>query len=161
MKHLRGFLCGSVNARRSTSPGGTFRLDGRDPRIPRTGIGDQRRYGSAFRALSEFEEGARKVDELSRRLAEAARDDLTTGALSPEGRGRERAPAARPSARRGLRGTARRGLTGDGPPVRPAACARGAFASPSPRRPERHHTTVERSSPPANAPLGKESNGRS
>lgn len=49
------------------------------------GIGDQRRYGSAFRALSEFEEGARKVDELSRRLAQVARDGLATGAPSPEG----------------------------------------------------------------------------
>lgn len=49
------------------------------------GIDEQRRYGSAFRALTEFEEGLRKVDELSRRLAEVARDGLATGALSPEG----------------------------------------------------------------------------
>ncbi|MGW2085214.1 hypothetical protein [Streptomyces sp. NPDC001880] len=48
------------------------------------GIDEQRRYGSAFRALSEFEEVTRKVDELSRQLAEVVRDGLATGALKPE-----------------------------------------------------------------------------
>jgi hypothetical protein len=48
------------------------------------GIDDQRRYGSAFRALSAFEEGMRRIDELSRQLAEVARDGLATGALAPE-----------------------------------------------------------------------------
>ncbi|MGI5122308.1 N-6 DNA methylase [Marinactinospora thermotolerans] len=81
---LRGFLRSSVNARRSTSASGTFRLDTRGARIPRMGIDEQRRYGSAFRALSAFEEGMREVDELSRRLAEVARDGLATGALAPE-----------------------------------------------------------------------------
>jgi hypothetical protein len=47
-------------------------------------IDEQRRYGAAFRALSAFEEGMRKVDELSRQLAEVARDGLATGALVPE-----------------------------------------------------------------------------
>jgi hypothetical protein len=81
--YLRGFLRSSLNARRSTSASGTYRLDGRGSRIPRMGIDDQRRYGSAFRALSAFEEGMRKVDELSRQLAETARDGLATGALAP------------------------------------------------------------------------------
>jgi hypothetical protein len=48
------------------------------------GIDDQRRYGSAFRTLSAFEEGMRKVDELSRQLTEVARDGLATGALAPK-----------------------------------------------------------------------------
>ncbi|MGK5446675.1 N-6 DNA methylase [Streptomyces radiopugnans] len=82
--YLRGFLRSSVNVRRSTSASGTFRLDGRGARIPRMGIDEQRRYGSAFRALSEFEEGMRKIEELSRRLAEVVRDGLATGALAPE-----------------------------------------------------------------------------
>ncbi|MEU1791694.1 N-6 DNA methylase [Streptomyces sparsogenes] len=82
--YLRGFLRSSANARRSTSTSGTYRFDGRGSRIPRMGIDDQRRYGSAFRALSAFEEGMRNVDELSRRLAEVARDGLATGALAPE-----------------------------------------------------------------------------
>ncbi|MHB9858391.1 N-6 DNA methylase [Streptomyces sp. YIM S03343] len=82
--YLQGFLRSSVNSRRSTSASGTYRLDSRGARIPRMGIDEQRRYGSAFRALSAFEEGMRKVEELSRRLAEIARDGLATGALSPE-----------------------------------------------------------------------------
>ncbi|MFF3285630.1 N-6 DNA methylase [Streptomyces sp. NPDC003023] len=82
--YLQGFLRSPVNARRSTSASGTFRLDGRGSRIPRMGIDEQRRYGSAFRALSEFEERMRKIDELSRQLAEIARDGLATGALKPE-----------------------------------------------------------------------------
>ncbi|MFK0119517.1 N-6 DNA methylase [Streptomyces sp. NPDC090994] len=82
--YLRGFLRSSANARRSTSASGTYRFDGRGSRIPRMGIDDQRRYGSAFRALSEFEEGMREVEELSRQLAEVARDGLATGGLAPE-----------------------------------------------------------------------------
>ncbi|MFF9202163.1 class I SAM-dependent DNA methyltransferase [Streptomyces sp. NPDC014986] len=81
--YLRGFLRSSVNARRSTSTSGTYRLDGRGSRIPRMGIDDQRRYGSAFRALAAFEEGMREAGELSRQLAEVARDGLATGALAP------------------------------------------------------------------------------
>ncbi|GAB2798365.1 N-6 DNA methylase [Streptomyces chlorus] len=82
--YLQGFLRSSANARRSTSASGTYRLDGRGSRIPRMGIDEQRRYGTAFRALSAFEEGMRKVDELSRQLAEVARDGLAAGALVPE-----------------------------------------------------------------------------
>ncbi|MEV8550082.1 N-6 DNA methylase [Streptomyces glaucescens] len=81
--YLRGFLRSSVNARRSTSASGTYRLDGKGSRVPRMGIDDQRRYGSAFRTLSDFEDGIRKVDELSRRLADIAREGLATGALAP------------------------------------------------------------------------------
>ncbi|MEU0652069.1 N-6 DNA methylase [Streptomyces albogriseolus] len=82
--YLQGFLRSSVNARRSTSASGTYRLDGKGSRVPRMGIDDQRRYGSAFRALSEYEETIRRVDELSRRLADIAREGLATGALTPE-----------------------------------------------------------------------------
>lgn len=82
--YLQGFARSSVNARRTTSASGTYRFDGRGARVPRMGIDEQRRYGSAFRALSAFEEGMRRVDELSRRLAEVARDGLASGALAPE-----------------------------------------------------------------------------
>lgn len=54
--YLQGFLRSSANVRRSTSASGTYRFDGRGSRIPRMGIDEQRRYGSAFRALSAFEE---------------------------------------------------------------------------------------------------------
>jgi hypothetical protein len=46
-------------------------------------IDEQRRYGAAFRALSAFEEGAREIGELSRRLAEVVREGIATGALAP------------------------------------------------------------------------------
>ncbi|MFJ6408536.1 N-6 DNA methylase [Streptomyces hydrogenans] len=82
--YLQGFLRSSANARRSTSASGTYRLDSRGSRIPRMSIDEQRRYGSSFRALSAFEEGMRKIDELSRQLAEVAREGLSTGALAPE-----------------------------------------------------------------------------
>ncbi|MEV0093670.1 N-6 DNA methylase [Streptomyces sp. NPDC050738] len=82
--YLQGFLRSSVNVRRSTSASGTFRMDGRGSRIPRMGIDEQRRYGSAFQSVSAFEEEMRKVEELSRKIAEVAREGLATGALVPE-----------------------------------------------------------------------------
>jgi hypothetical protein len=47
-------------------------------------IDEQRRYGAVFRAVSAFEADIRRIDELSRRLAEVARDGLASGALAPE-----------------------------------------------------------------------------
>jgi predicted RNA methylase len=81
--YLQGFLRSSSNTRRSTTASGTYRLDGRGSRIPRMTIDEQRRYGAAFRALSAFEEGAREIGELSRRLAEVVREGIATGALAP------------------------------------------------------------------------------
>ncbi len=43
----------------------------------------QRRYGSAFRALKEFEERSRRVTELTRQITTLAHDALSTGALRP------------------------------------------------------------------------------
>ncbi|SBT93816.1 N-6 DNA Methylase [Streptomyces sp. DI166] len=83
--YLQGFLRSSLNVRRSTSASGTYRFDVKGARIPRMSVDDQRRYGSAFRALTEFEAGVRRVDELSRRLAEVAREGLASGALAPNG----------------------------------------------------------------------------
>jgi hypothetical protein len=82
--YLQGFLRSSANTRRSTSASGTHRFDVKGSRIPRMSIEQQRRYGSTFRAVSAFEEGMRKVDELSRQLAEVARDGLASGALAPQ-----------------------------------------------------------------------------
>ncbi|MFJ5225118.1 N-6 DNA methylase [Streptomyces sp. NPDC088400] len=84
--YLRGFLHSTANTRRSTSSSGTFRFDGRGARLPQMDIGDQRRYGAAFRALQEFEERMGAVAELSRKAAELARDGLGNGALTPEER---------------------------------------------------------------------------
>ncbi|MFI8093481.1 N-6 DNA methylase [Streptomyces sp. NPDC086080] len=82
---LQGFLHSTANSRRSTSSSGTFRLDSKGARIPQMDIGTQRRYGSAFRALREFEERSRRVAELSRQIAALAQDGLSNGALRPEG----------------------------------------------------------------------------
>ncbi|MFE1290303.1 N-6 DNA methylase [Streptomyces sp. NPDC058751] len=82
--YLQGFLRSAANTRRSTSSSGNFRLDGKGARIPQMDIVEQRRYGSAFRALQEFEERARRVVELSRNVAALARDGLDNGALAPE-----------------------------------------------------------------------------
>ncbi|MFJ3207539.1 HsdM family class I SAM-dependent methyltransferase [Streptomyces flaveolus] len=80
---LQGFLRSAANTRRSTSTSGTFRLDGKGARIPQMDIAEQRRYGTAFRRLQEFEERARRVAELSKQAAELARDGLGNGALAP------------------------------------------------------------------------------
>ncbi|WP_103531423.1 N-6 DNA methylase [Streptomyces sp. SM11] len=82
--YLQGFLRSSANARRSTSASGSHRLDTRGARLPRMGIDEQRRYGSAFRSLSAFEQDVREIGELSRQLADLGRDGLATGGLVPE-----------------------------------------------------------------------------
>lgn len=81
---LRGFLRSAANSRRSTTASGTFRLDGKGARIPQMDIAAQRRYGTAFRALREFEERARRVAELSRQITALAQDGLSNGALTPD-----------------------------------------------------------------------------
>ncbi|GAA2914087.1 N-6 DNA methylase [Streptosporangium fragile] len=81
--YLHGFLCSTANTRRSTSGSGSFRLDARGARIPRMSVDDQRLYGTAFRALEEFERRVRELTELCDRAAALARDGLTGGALRP------------------------------------------------------------------------------
>ncbi|MGC9376560.1 HsdM family class I SAM-dependent methyltransferase [Streptomyces sp. MH13] len=80
---LRGFLRSASNTRRSTSASGTFRLDGKGARIPQMDIAEQRRYGTAYRRLQEFEERARRIAELTGQAAELARDGIGNGALRP------------------------------------------------------------------------------
>ncbi|MDG9723519.1 N-6 DNA methylase [Streptomyces sp. DH41] len=80
---LQGFLRSASNTRRSTSASGTFRLDGKGARIPQMDIAEQRRYGTAYRRLREFEERTRRIAELSRQAAELARDGIGNGALQP------------------------------------------------------------------------------
>ncbi|PVC95185.1 N-6 DNA methylase [Streptomyces sp. CS147] len=82
--YLQGFLRSSANARRSTSTSGSHRLDTRGARLPRMGIDEQRRYGTAFRSLSAFEQDVREIGELGRQLADLARDGLAAGGLVPE-----------------------------------------------------------------------------
>ncbi|WDZ88927.1 N-6 DNA methylase [Nocardiopsis sp. HUAS JQ3] len=81
---LNGFLRSPSNNRRSTSSSGTFRTDARAARVPKMGVGDQRRYGAAFRAVAGFEQRAREFAALAAKAAELAREGLTSGALKPE-----------------------------------------------------------------------------
>ncbi|MGW0927428.1 N-6 DNA methylase [Streptomyces sp. NPDC002644] len=81
--YLRGFLRSSANVRRSTSLSGTFRPDGRGARVPQMDIEEQRRYGAAFRTLREFEQCAREIADLTRRIGELAGEGLGNGALAP------------------------------------------------------------------------------
>ncbi|MHB9757467.1 N-6 DNA methylase [Streptomyces sp. BYX5S] len=82
--YLQGFLRSPANTRRATSASGTYRMEAKGARIPQLAIEEQRRYGAAFRGLTEFEASMRTVSELSRRLADLARDGLSSGALAPE-----------------------------------------------------------------------------
>lgn len=81
--YLRGFLHGPANRRRSTGASGAFRVDPRGSRIPQMSIGEQRRYGAAFRALREVEERTRQLAELGVQATALAREGLTNGALNP------------------------------------------------------------------------------
>ncbi|MFF3323671.1 N-6 DNA methylase [Streptomyces sp. NPDC002889] len=81
--YVNGFLRSLANTRRSTTTSGTFRTDTRGSRIPQMTIEEQRRYGAAFRALTEFEQHVGKLTGLSEHAATLARDGLTSGALEP------------------------------------------------------------------------------
>ncbi|WP_326698306.1 N-6 DNA methylase [Streptomyces sp. NBC_01754] len=82
-EYLRGFLRSTSNNRRSTSSSGSYRLDVKGARIPQMAVGEQRRYGVAFRALREFEEFVGEVTRLAEQAGALARDGLTNGALLP------------------------------------------------------------------------------
>ncbi|MDJ0465260.1 N-6 DNA methylase [Streptomyces sp. H27-C3] len=82
--YLQGFLRSPANTRRATSASGSYRTETKGARIPQLAIEEQRRYGAAFRDLTAFEETMRAVSELSRRLADLAREGLCSGALAPE-----------------------------------------------------------------------------
>ncbi|KIQ65923.1 N-6 DNA methylase [Kitasatospora griseola] len=81
--YLDGFLRAGPNVRRSTSQSGSFRLDVKGARIPQRDPSVQRRYGAAFRALREVEREAERLAEAARRLAEIAREGLSSGDLEP------------------------------------------------------------------------------
>jgi hypothetical protein len=80
---LQGFLRSLANTRRSTSASGTFRMDVRGARIPQMPVEQQRRYGTAFRSLDDFEQRARRITELSAQALALAREGLGSGALRP------------------------------------------------------------------------------
>lgn len=81
--YLRGFLRSAGNTRRHTSATGTHRTDLRGAQLPQMDIGQQRRYGAAFRALGEFEHRLKELARMGDQAACLAYDGLTNGALAP------------------------------------------------------------------------------
>ncbi|RSN31733.1 SAM-dependent methyltransferase [Amycolatopsis sp. WAC 01416] len=82
--YLNGFLRSAANVKRATSRSGTFQIDVRGSRVPQMSIDDQRRYGSAFQTIDEFELCLRDLAKLGGLAASLARDGLTQGTLLPE-----------------------------------------------------------------------------
>jgi hypothetical protein len=78
---LRGFLLGAAARRRATAT--TSRLDVRGARVPQMPLPEQRRYGTAFRALLAAEEAARDLAALYADAAALAREALANGSLVP------------------------------------------------------------------------------
>lgn len=89
---LACFLRSEANRRQAIgTQGGTFRLDLRRARVPRIPLTEQRRYGEAFRRLTEF---AARADELAAAAHDAIRTavyGLTEGVLAPPGDSADRA----------------------------------------------------------------------
>jgi hypothetical protein len=82
---LACFLRSEINRRQAAGTmGGTFRLDVRRARVPRMPIGEQRRYGEAFRRLMEFASAAEEVAAAAAAATSIAIDGLTSGTFAPE-----------------------------------------------------------------------------
>ena len=81
---LACFLRSETNRRQAAGTlSGTFRLDVRRARVPRMPLSEQRRYGEAFRRLTEF---AGAADEVALAATDAMRTaiyGLTTGVFAP------------------------------------------------------------------------------
>ncbi|MFJ8016365.1 N-6 DNA methylase [Streptomyces sp. NPDC096339] len=82
---LAGFLRGTAGTRRASSHASTAtRLDVRRLRLPRQPLAEQRRYGTRFRALAEFEDALRLAGRLGEQLVQGLYDGLSDGTVSPE-----------------------------------------------------------------------------
>ncbi|MEU6226216.1 N-6 DNA methylase [Streptomyces sp. NPDC047042] len=82
---LAGFLRGSANNRQASSYASTAtRLDVRRLQLPRLPLDDQRRYGTRFRALAEFEAALRHANRLGGQLVRGMYDGLTDGSVAPD-----------------------------------------------------------------------------
>ncbi|MFD5540306.1 N-6 DNA methylase [Streptomyces sp. NPDC127079] len=82
---LAGFLRGSANNRQASSYASTAtRLDVRRLQLPRLPLEEQRRYGTRFRALDEFERALRHTSRLGEQLVRGMYDGLTVGTVAPD-----------------------------------------------------------------------------
>ncbi|MEU8436667.1 N-6 DNA methylase [Streptomyces sp. NPDC029216] len=81
---LAGFLRGTANTRRASSHASTAtRLDVRKLRLPRLPLAQQRRYGTRFRELAEFEDALRLAGRLGEQLVQGLYDGLSDGSVTP------------------------------------------------------------------------------
>ncbi|MGW7612540.1 N-6 DNA methylase [Streptomyces sp. NPDC054766] len=81
---LAGFLRGTANNRQASSYASTAtRLDVRRLQLPRLPLDEQRRYGTRFRALDEFERALRHAGRLGDQLVRGMYDGLTDGTVPP------------------------------------------------------------------------------
>ncbi|MFE9452550.1 N-6 DNA methylase [Streptomyces sp. NPDC006739] len=81
---LAGFLRGTANNRQASSYASTAtRLDVRRLQLPRLPLDEQRRYGTRFRALDEFERALRHASRLGDQLVRGMYDGLTDGTVTP------------------------------------------------------------------------------
>ncbi|MUN36457.1 N-6 DNA methylase [Actinomadura litoris] len=87
---LAGVLRGSLNLRHYSMMSSSYRVDIRRAEVPLPPIGEQRRYGSAFRGLEEFETKLRLAATLGGDLARLLGDGLADGSLRPIGPARAR-----------------------------------------------------------------------
>jgi hypothetical protein len=81
---LACFLRSEANRRQASGTlGGTSRLDLRRARVPRLPLADQRRYGEAFRRLTEVTDRIDRVSVLAAEAVQTAVYGLTSGVLNP------------------------------------------------------------------------------
>lgn len=82
---VAGVLRSSANARTSIiqSTGTIGRADIRRAQVPRLPLEDQRRYGAAFRRMTEFESALRSTVAMGTELAQLLSDGVAEGTLAP------------------------------------------------------------------------------
>jgi hypothetical protein len=82
---VAGVLRSSANARATIvqSTGTIGRADIRRAQVPRLPLDDQRRYGAAFRRMTEFESALRNTVAMGADLAQLLADGVAEGTLAP------------------------------------------------------------------------------
>ncbi|WP_250032188.1 N-6 DNA methylase [Paractinoplanes maris] len=80
---LAGYLRTSANERQTGSSSGSQRSDVRRAQVPRIPVEEQRRHGSIFRKLQQFDMAVRAATVIGDRLTRQTADGLAAGALTP------------------------------------------------------------------------------
>lgn len=80
---LAGFLRISGRASAARTHSGSSRIDVRKARFPLVPLGEQRRYGAAFRQLADLEDTLRAANDLGAAVVRMGLDGLAEGSLRP------------------------------------------------------------------------------